>query len=287
MRTDSWLFKLLEVYGTRVHHRGQWRVHALLRKWLHPNVDADLQVVRDGHRWLLNPSDFVQCEFFWLGTRDDWEMFHLRKLLHPGSVILDVGANFGHYSITLADALHKDCSVLAFEPFPPNLERLRTNIRMNSLEDIIQIHAIGLSDSVGSGYMTTRADNSGAATLAASGGAEGYHVALTTLDFFYAHHRIEKLDFMKIDIEGYEEKLLIGGKETIRRFSPLILIELDPPKLIRAGSSVDRVAAQLNDFGYKLYVARRKRLLPLRNLPHGQDLINAFCLQKTHQALLG
>lgn len=287
MRADSWLFKLLEFYGTRIHHRGQWRVHALLRKWLRPNVDVDLEVVRDGHRWLLNPSDFVQCEFFWLGSMDTWDVLHLKQLLPPGSVIFDVGANFGHYAITLADALHRDCSVHAFEPFPPNFERLRTNIRMNTLEHIIQVHAKGLSDLVGSGYMTTRADNSGAATLAVSVGADGYHVALTTLDSFCAQYRIEKLDFVKIDVEGYEERLLLGGKETISRFSPLILIELDPPKLIRAGSSVGRVVAQLNDFGYELCVAHRKRLVPLRNLPRGQDLINAFCLHRTHQALVG
>lgn len=286
MRADSWLFRLLEFYGTRIRHRGQWRVHVLLRKWLRPNVDADLEVIRDGHRWLLNPSDFVQCEFFWLGTRDTWDMYHVKRLLRAGSVIFDVGANFGHYAITLADALHRDCSVHAFEPFPPNFERLRTNMRMNTLEDIIQVHAIGLSDSAGSGYMTTRADNSGAATFAVSGGAKRYHAALTTLDSFCTQYRIEKLDFVKIDVEGYEDKLLLGGKETIRRFSPLMLMELDPPKLIRAASSVDRVVARLNDFGYELWVAHRKRLVPLRNLPRGQDLINVFCLHRTHRALL-
>lgn len=285
VRANSWLFKLLEFYGTRVRHRGQWRVHALLRRWLNPNVDVDLEVVRDGHRWLLNPSDYVQSEFFWLSSRDAWEIFHLKKLLKPGYVIFDVGANFGHYAITLADALQRDCKVYAFEPFPPNLERLRTNVRLNALENTIQVHAIGLADSVGSGHMTTRADNSGAATLA--GGANGgFRVELTTLDSFCAQHRIEKLDFIKIDIEGYEEKLFLGGVRTIRRFAPLILIELDPPKLMRAGSSVDRVVAQLNDFEYELRVAQRDHLVPLGVLPRGQDYINVFCLQRTHEALL-
>lgn len=284
MKADSWLFRILEFYGTRLHHRGQWRVLERLRKWLKADIDVDLKVVRDGHKWILNPSDYVQSDFFWLGTRDTWDIFHVKQFLRPGFMIFDVGANFGHYAITLAGALNRNCTVHAFEPFPPNLERLRTNIALNQMEQTIEVHAVGLSDSNGTGLMTTRIDNSGAATLAQTGKDDGHHVMLTTLDAFCLEHRIERLDFMKIDIEGYEEKLLAGGADTFRKHRPLILIELDPPKLLRAGSSVEKLAAQLHHFGYTLHVANRKSLIPLQALPKGDNILNAFCLPRPTQA---
>lgn len=280
MNVDSWQFKLLEFYGLKLPHPGQWRVHAFLRKLLRADVKANLQVARDGHIWVLNPSDYVQSELFWLGTRDTWDIFQLKRLLQPGFVMFDVGANFGHYSITLADALQRNCQVHAFEPFPPNLQRLRVNIKLNGLDSVIQVHPIGFSDSAGSGSMTVRSDNSGAATLARTGSVEGVTVELTTLDEFCTRQHVDKVDFIKIDVEGYEEKLLIGGSKTIRKFLPLIFIELDPPKLERAGSSVERVVGRLREFGYEMFVSCRKELVPLQKLPRGQDILNAICMKK-------
>jgi hypothetical protein len=128
--------------------------------------------------------------------------------------------------------------------------------------------------------MTVRSDNSGAATLAKTGSVEGVTVELTTLDEFCTLQHIDKVDFIKIDVEGYEEKLLIGGSKTIRKFLPVIFIELDPPKLERADSSVERVVGRLREFGYEMFVSCRKELAPLRKLPRGQDILNAICMKK-------
>lgn len=288
MTPDSWLFKLLEFYGTRLHHRGQWKIHMRLRKRLQLNVNVDLEVVRDGHRWLLNPSDFVQTEFFWLGERDTWDVWHAKKLIHPGHVLFDIGANFGHYSITLADAVGRACVVHAFEPFPKNTERLRTNIRLNGLDQIVHVHQIGLSDAPGIGKMMIRSDNSGSATLAVTDGSAiaATDIRLTTLDTFCEQEQIGKVDFIKADVEGYEERLILGGTKTIERDAPLMLIEFDPPKLSRAGSSVDRLATQLRRLRYKLCVAERKQLVPLRDLPTGWDILNVFCIPESRWAEL-
>src|SRR5262245_22412801 len=111
----SALIRILEFYGTRVRHRGQWRVHTILRRILKPDVDADFQVTRGGLRWRLNPSDFVQADLFWFGHKDYWETHHLRKMLQRGSVLFDIGANIGYYALTLAATLRNECLVHAFE----------------------------------------------------------------------------------------------------------------------------------------------------------------------------
>src|SRR5690348_10133087 len=117
-------FRILEYYGTHGNHRGKWRVHAKLRDAFHVDIDADLEVDRAGLRWILNPSDDIQSGFFWTGAMDPWELYHLKRLLKPGNVVFDLGANFGYYSIMIAKYLNNDCHIYAFEPFPSNYRRL-------------------------------------------------------------------------------------------------------------------------------------------------------------------
>jgi FkbM family methyltransferase len=195
----------------------------------------------------------------------------------PGAVVLDVGANIGHLSIVLADSLRRDCRVHAIEPYPPNVEKLRLNIALNHLERVILVHPIGLSDSVGKGRMAARSGNCGSATLAATG-LESTSVDLTTLDDFASRHRLAMLHFMKIDVEGYEERLLKGGMETITRLRPVLMIELEAARLELTGSSVDRVVSLLHDLSYELFVAQRGRLTRMRESSIGQNPVNAFCV---------
>ncbi len=102
MTCRSLLFKLLVCYGTRCEHRGKWWILSYLRKWLRADVDGNLEVVRNGINWILNPADFVHADIFWPGAKDRWDIYHLKQLLNSDCVLLDVGANIGFYSVYLA-----------------------------------------------------------------------------------------------------------------------------------------------------------------------------------------
>ncbi len=278
------LFRILEHYGTHLNHPGKWRIHAKMRTVLNVNIDADLEVVRAGLNWVLNPSDYMQSGVFWLGAVDVWELFHLKRLLRPGSVILDIGANFGYYSIILASHLRKHCRVLAVEPDPSNHARLVDHIARNELEGVVTAHCFGLSDKPGFATRAARAGNSGSTNLSESD--EATETRLTSLDAFIADQNLDRLDFMKIDVEGFEERVLRGAREALTRFQPLILIELEPPRLALKGSSVPGVADLLYQAGYRLFISHRNRLLPLRSLPVRDDeQINAFALHPDRHRL--
>jgi FkbM family methyltransferase len=283
VRNTSWLFKLLEFYSTQLHHRGQWWVHLRLRRLLAPNLNVDLEVVRDGRRWLLNPSDFVQAELFWLGEMDSWDVYHIRRqiprFLERDSTLFDIGANFGYYAITLAEILERRYDVYAVEPVPATYERLCRNVALNDLGATVHTYRVGFSDASGVGTVIERPGNSGAARIA-RGEEEGPQVPLMTLDSLCVARAIRKVGFMKVDVEGSEERLLIGGAETIEQCKPLIHIELNPVMSRHARSSVEQVVSLLRDYGYDLYVAQRNRLGLLRQLPRGGDHVNALCFPK-------
>ncbi len=279
MNERSLAFKALEFYGTRVHHRGQWRVHALLRYLLDANVNCEMEAERAGLRWVLNPSDYPQRNLFWLGEHDRWDTYHIKKLLPKGAVVCDVGANFGYYSLVLAAFLKGNGRLFAFEPNPTTRIRLERNIALNDLGDVIAVIPYALSDEPGTLRMTSiGASNTGGAYICRAGETE---IEVTTLDSICARQQLTRLDFVKIDVEGFEARVLRGADYCLRTFQPILLVELMSEQLERAGSTPAEVASLLRDYGYVLHVTERDRLLPLAELPSGSQLINALCLPAT------
>src|SRR6478609_9250232 len=99
----EWIFLF---YGTQLpNHPRKWWLHSRLRTSLGVRPNREFEVVRDGLKWSLNPADFADEALFWLGTKDTRDVNHLKQMARPGDVILDVGANFGYYGLTLARTL--------------------------------------------------------------------------------------------------------------------------------------------------------------------------------------
>lgn len=266
-------FRFMQWYGLNAHHPGQWRVHAVLRQVLKVKVDADLPAERQGLHWILNPSDYPQEDLFWLGESDRWDLLHARRFLRPGAVVFDVGANFGYYALMLAAALRGECEVHAFEPSASTHARLVKHVALNGME-CVHPHRLALSDVPGTASMNSRQGNSGASFLEMGGG----EVAVTTLDEFVEGRGLRRLDFMKIDVEGFEERVLRGGERTLRRLRPIVLLEVQPTTFERTGSSVQRVVDLLTGAGYQLWRAQKRRLVPLEIVDRPGYLVNAFAV---------
>ena len=270
------LEQTLLFYGTRFpSHPRKWWLHDRLRRMLRVDIDRDIEVVRNRLRWFLNPSDFEHAGLFWLGGKDKWDVYHLRRILAPGSVFFDIGANFGYYALTIATALDRQCQVHAFEPNPKTYSRLRQHIEWNDLNDVVHAHQLALSDREGTATLIERADNSGASRLGDD--APGLPVQVTTTDAFCRTHEVERVDALKIDVEGFEAKVLYGGRETLSQFKPAIVIEFWTTGLGRAHSSVDEVAGALHDLGYRMFKPFRERLEAISKPPRTDIPENIFC----------
>ena len=273
---------MLEFYGTRVHHRGQWMIHGYLRNLLRANADSRLLVVREGLKWELNPSDFVHQDLFWYGAKDYWDVYHIRRMLLPGDVIFDIGANFGYYSIRLASHLDRKCTVYSFEPFPSTFQLLKHHIEINGMDTCANAYQLAFSDTAGSMTMSVRVTgNSGSASLS-SHGIDDVAVEVVTLDNFCESSSISRADFIKIDVEGFEASVLRGGSRVIDTMSPIIFLEVDPPLLRKANTSVDELVTILNGHGFSLYRADREKLIPFAGLADHESYQNIFCVKPAH-----
>jgi len=268
------LTRLLLWYSVRLpDHRGKWRVVSLL-KHLTPSLQKTQVLVEREHlTWSLDPTDYVQSQLFWYGTRDKWEIYHLRRLLTRGAVILDAGANFGYYSLILAHFLQRNCTIYAFEPTPSTYQRLSLNIDLNGMGDVIQARRLGLSDHSGEASFVEQAGNTGATRL-----VEGHGVQVVSLDSFARANNLERVDLIKIDVEGMERSVLQGARELIGSTpAPMILIEVHPHTLHRAGTSADDLINDIRAMGLDIYELHRDILRPLHSVPAGSDYVNVLC----------
>jgi len=231
--------------------------------------------------WLLNPNDVVDSDLFWFGSKDMWDLFHILKYVTPGATMMDIGANFGYYSCLIARSLEQQCSIYAFEPWPATFDRLTKHLEWNGLRQSVHPVCVGLSDEIGSGQMQFSSSNSGAASFLPGEGG----IPVTTLDGFCEERGIAGIDFMKIDVEGLEPKVLKGGRRTLETYHPSMLIEVNPLTLKTQGFCAEDVLGILRDLGYDLFTIHRKQLRPLLQFPEGDDFINVFCTAGEGRAL--
>jgi len=155
---------------------------------------------------------------------------------HSGDVVLDCGANIG---VTVYEALAAGASkVVAIEPAPENLECLRRNYPAEIASGKVVIVPKGVWDK--DDFLTLRVDpkNSAADTFVMhrEGTVDLQKIPLTTIDEMVADLKLDRVDYMKFDIEGAEPKALTGAKQTLAKYKPRLSIasyhEPDHPRVI-------------------------------------------------------
>jgi FkbM family methyltransferase len=260
------------------YHRGKQRLSQWVRKIFEVSLEGEYIERRGGLWWAMNPGDYIQQDLFWSSAKDAAEIREALRCMPKGGVMFDFGANFGYYAITIATALRGDCRIYAFEPNPPTLRRFRKNLELNSTRGV-HPREEGVSDAPGRALVVEEPAHSGAAYLdQAFNPVDGTSaINITTLDLFCEQHKIDRLDLIKMDIEGAELRALRGGVETLRRFQPVILIELNPYTLERDGCSVRDLVVFLEDLGYTIFTVHPRARITREHLPAPQAIVNAVC----------
>lgn len=210
--------------------------------------------------------------------QEDWfedEINFVRRMLQPGMKVVDIGASYGVYSLTAARCVGATGRVWAFEPSSATAACLARGIERNRF-DTMQLIQAGLSNRSGQAKLMIAA-NTELGFVAEEGAADGAHeiVLLKTLDDCMVEWGWKDIDFMKIDAEGHEEKLIAGGERFFNSNSPLVLYEIKAGDKVNLGI-VDAFAA----IGYRSYrlIPGLSVLVPFNNGEHLDPYqLNLFC----------
>ncbi len=252
------------------HPRGTERILRLLH---HPDRRADdnINLILDYDRNLkirIDTSDFLEWLIFFFGYHESDLTDQFKEFFRPGFVAFDIGANSGSHTLIMSSRAGASGLVLAVEPNPAARRRLKENIALNHLENA-RILSCALSDHAGRSVLFVpeeRTANRGVASLySANVGypTEPVEIELKTLDQTVSENRLNRLDFIKIDAEGNELKILRGGRETIDRFRPRIVFEYDQRSWDNAGAEFGHAAALLKESGYRLFRIGKRSPRPL------------------------
>ncbi len=197
-------------------------------------------------RWL-----YVKLLSLQLMGREEREI--LSRHISAGMTIIDIGANIGLYSIFLADLVGPGGRVFAFEPDPVLFEAAVANCTQNGKGDVITLHNLALGSRAGHAALYRSGFNSGDNRLSASPKhRENVGVEIARLDDVL---RGVKIDFVKMDVQGWEPEVLRGMEETLKSNPELtIYFEYWPEGLRRAGEHLSSPANILCGRGFKLFL---------------------------------
>lgn len=189
--------------------------------------------------------------------------YFLSRFLKPGMVFIDVGANFGLYTLFASKKVGGKGFVYAFEPSLREFTRLKENLKLNRLRNVkayrqalancrakaalkVAVYPYDGHNSLGSfGYQTTKIDHQ--------------EIVITnTLDQIMARVKLKKIDMIKIDVEGAEMSVLEGAKKTIQALRPSLIIELSDRTLIKQSAGSGMVWEFLKSLSYTIYSFNQK-----------------------------
>ncbi len=187
-----------------------------------------------GRRWVIaSGSRFVK------GTYEPIQSEAFQRLIRPGSVVFDVGAHVGYYTVLSSVLAGTRGQVIAFEPLPANLKYLRRHLKLNDCANVRV-----LTNCVGEGSSIARFDDShgtGVGHLANDGTLE---VQVRSLDEMVESGELPIPTFIKIDVEGAELQVLKGAERLLRRHRPTLVLSTHSDDLDRT------CLERLSEFGY-------------------------------------
>ncbi|HYA45897.1 MAG TPA: FkbM family methyltransferase [Acidimicrobiales bacterium] len=223
-----------------------------------------------GFRIQVDPTDYaVGHTIARTGTYEPEVSAVVSQILEPGDTFVDIGANIGWFSLLAATQVGPSGRVLAIEPNPGNIALLQSSIAENELDNT-EVMAVALSDHTGAVALETDGSNGRVIFLDDPPVAAlpvSYVVACHPLDALLASCRIDRVDVVKMDVEGAEPLVVQGGAETFEKYRPVLVSEFFPRALDNSPGGAAAYLAALRDLGYTLSViGNRSGDLPDREI---------------------
>jgi FkbM family methyltransferase len=247
----------------RMARKKRTKVNALATggiEWVEiDNYAGNIKMVVDKH-------SYMGGSIYWSGYHHLNECLYLKSFLKPEMTFVDAGANQGEFTLFAAKRLSAG-KVYSFEPVQTNLESLRRNIALNGFDNVTVVPK-GLYHEHKELPIYTSHD-----TVLNGGRHEGLStiypddyrkdleqtIELVPFDELLLHE-LERFDFLKIDIEGAEWYALKGMQQSLEKFHPQILIELNADTAKNAGYEVNDLIHFLRELNYRSYRIFRGKL---------------------------
>jgi FkbM family methyltransferase len=259
-----------------------------ISKWLHPSAEVQTSF-KNGITWLSNENIAIYTsadnyiEYCILSNGDyEGDICKLINIsLRPGFIALDIGANIGLQTMRMSRCVGKTGMVYSFEPIAYLQKKFKQNIALNNCDNV-KLFPLALSDKADTLTMTVNEKqwNQGTFSLSREGN-EGVpqQIAVKVADDIEEIKNIERLDLVKIDVEGFEYHVLRGLKATLKKHRPRLIFEYDKNYWLSTGQHLTDCIAFLTELNYTIFQVTSvgcELLIDIENVGG----YNLFCIPK-------
>lgn len=205
----------------------------------------------DGITYELHLNEFIDSEIYRYGCFEAETTRAIGSILHPGMTVVDIGANIGAHALRMSQLVGDSGQVIAFEPMEWALTKLKKNIELNGYKNIV-VEKIALSDKSEVGAAAFRTSWNKYDSLS-SGTYGEREIIFDTFDRYIATRNIKSVDFIKLDVDGFEHKVLTGASAVLSNFKPIISMELGNWTLEKQGDSLKGMIQLLRSLDYLIF----------------------------------
>ena len=240
---------------------GKKQLLKLTQRFILPEESLVTFPTKHGFQLTANLRNAEHQRMYFYGEHDErYEINNIVKLLQPGDVCWDIGANLGFYACLFATLVKDQGRVVAFEPLASTRAFLERNIRLNGFRNVtIKNMALGDMPERRQIFLDHPDWAEGTVSLKSMQGAHAEVIDVDTIDNLGAG--LPAPDFIKIDVEGFQMEVLNGGKKFFSRSSPMVMAEL------RDGQGVmDEAQKFFHSHGYSIYEFHKFSLKPCENI---------------------
>jgi FkbM family methyltransferase len=187
----------------------------------------------------------------------------LKDYIAPGTVVIDVGAFVGFFSIRFAKWISAPGRVIAIEPEPQNSAHLRGAVASAKLDHKVECIQAAAADESGELHLKINA----ACPVDHRLGDEGIPITAITIDGLLASRGWPPVSFIKVDVQGAEAKVIAGAKQTLARFRPALLVEVSDATLRSFGASAEELLATLAGMKYAIHKVEKQSVSQPMTVP--------------------
>ena len=229
----------------------------------------------------LLPGQFGSMVTWLFGIDEPREMAWFRRFAPSGGVVIDVGANIGQYTLIAAQIAGPSGRIFAFEPDPVNAATLERSIRRNRFDDRVELLRVAVAAKAGKAAFVVQSDRTRSGLCAHGttddGRMKAIHVRTLALDDFLEERGLDRLDFLKIDVEGADLDVLRGAERTIRRLQPALMVEYEPEWLRAYGERPEALLEFVERLGYTYRFVNSRGVFPCAPTSAGARGGNLIC----------